>query len=111
MRLSRFLARTVPVTAAMLLLVIAGGPSGVVALAQSVTGSSSDELARVAVLPFTNISGQPDDEWIGAGIAESIRTDLASAASRVTVGQDVADVTADLLAVARRLPRLNASFW
>ena len=55
------------------------------------------------MLPFTNISGQPDDEWIGAGIAESIRTDLASAASRVTVGQDVADVTADLLAVARRL--------
>ena len=103
MRLSRFLARTVPVTAAMLLLVIAGGPSGVVALAQSVTGGSSDELARVAVLPFTNISGQPDDEWIGAGIAASLRADLASAASTATVVQDVTQGTADLLAAGRRL--------
>ena len=31
----------------------------------------------VAVVPFTNISGQPDDDWIGAGIAETVTADLA----------------------------------
>ncbi len=103
MRLSRFLARTVLVTAAILLLVVAGGRRGVVVLAQTVTGGSADEIARVAVVPFTNISGQPDDEWIGAGIAESIRADLVGEPSTVTVGQDVRQATADLLVAGRRL--------
>ena len=30
----------------------------------------------VAVVPFANVSGQPDDEWIGAGIAETVIADL-----------------------------------
>jgi TolB-like protein len=32
--------------------------------------------STVAVLPFANISGQPQDDWIGAGIAESVLADL-----------------------------------
>ena len=30
----------------------------------------------VAVVPFTNISGDPSDDWIGAGIAETVTADL-----------------------------------
>ena len=32
--------------------------------------------SAVAVLPFENISGQPQDDWLGAGIAESVLADL-----------------------------------
>ena len=28
----------------------------------------------VEIHPFDNLSGQPDDDWIGAGIAESLAT-------------------------------------
>jgi adenylate cyclase len=31
----------------------------------------------IAVLPFTNLSGDPDQEYFGDGIAEDILTDLA----------------------------------
>ena len=92
-----------PVTLAILLFVVVGGRRGVVVLAQTVTGGSADEIARVAVVPFTNISGQPDDEWIGTGIAESIRADLVGEPSTVTVGQDIRQATADLLVAGRRL--------
>ena len=30
----------------------------------------------VVVVPFANISGQPDDDWIGTGIAETVTADL-----------------------------------
>ena len=99
----RLPVRTAPVTLAILLIVSAGGLDRAVAQTQPVTRGSSDEIARVAVLPFTNISGQPDDEWIGAGIAESIRADLVGEPSTVIVGQDVRQATADLLAAGRRL--------
>ena len=103
MKSFRSLMRTAPVILAILLLVVAGGRRGVAAQAQTVTDGSSDEIARVAVVPFTNLSGQPDDEWIGAGIAESLRTDLVGEPSTITVGQDITQATADLLAAGRRL--------
>ena len=30
----------------------------------------------VAIAPFTNVSQQPQDDWIGAGISEAVATDL-----------------------------------
>jgi TolB-like protein len=33
----------------------------------------------IAILDFQNLSGNPDDEWIGSGIAESLAADLARA--------------------------------
>ncbi|GIS97982.1 MAG: hypothetical protein CM1200mP25_2190 [Acidobacteriota bacterium] len=30
----------------------------------------------VVILPFTNISGAPADDWLSVGIAESIRVDV-----------------------------------
>ena len=40
---------------------------------------------RVAVLPFVNISGLPDDDWIGAGFAETVAVDLERVASLAAV--------------------------
>ena len=31
---------------------------------------------RVAILPFVNISGAPGDDWIGAGIAETLAVEF-----------------------------------
>ena len=42
----------------------------------------------VAVFPFTNISGQPDDDWIGAGIAETVTADLAQFGELSVVGRE-----------------------
>ena len=41
----------------------------------------------VAVVPFTNLSRQATDEWIGAGIAETVSSDLRNLGVRV-VGDD-----------------------
>ena len=43
--------------------------------ANETSGASLDPGA-VAVLPFANISGDPSDDWIGAGIADTISADL-----------------------------------
>ncbi len=50
-----------------------------VRLGTTVSGQANTAQAAtesVAVLPFTNITGVPEDDWIGAGIAESVATDL-----------------------------------
>ena len=56
------------------------------------SGQPSVDLgASVAVLPFTNISGDPTDEWIGEGIAETVTTDFLQASLLVVDRQMVAD--------------------
>ena len=40
---------------------------------------------QVAVLPFVNISGLADDDWIGAGFAETVAVDLERVASLAAV--------------------------
>ena len=45
----------------------------------------------VAVVPFTNITGLPADEWIGAGIAETVAVDLERAADLATVAGEAAE--------------------
>ena len=42
----------------------------------------------VVVFPFTNISGQPDDGWIGAGIAETVTADLEQFGELSVVGHE-----------------------
>ena len=39
----------------------------------------------VVVLPFTNISGAPADEWLRVGIAESIRVDVSAASGFISL--------------------------
>ena len=40
---------------------------------------------RVAVVPFANITGAPEDDWIGAGVAATVAVDLERVASVATV--------------------------
>ena len=42
----------------------------------------------VAVVPFTNISGQSGDDWIGVGIAETVTADLEHATTLSIIGQE-----------------------
>ena len=65
------------------LLVAALAASGPMAHAQGVAPGAAVEQASadlsrraVAVIPFANLSGRPGDDWIGAGIAETIAADL-----------------------------------
>ena len=43
----------------------------------------------VIVLPFENLSGQAADDWIGAGIAETVASDLRAAGATVLVADSV----------------------
>ena len=43
----------------------------------------------VAVIPFINISGQPGEDWIGAGIAETVVADLKGVATLSVIDPDV----------------------
>ncbi len=58
---------------------------------------SAQEPRTLAVAPFTNISAEPANDWIGSGIAETISTDLGDAAgidvlSRAVVAGAVANL-------------------
>ena len=43
----------------------------------------------VAVVPFVNISGQPSDDWIGSGIAETVPADLQRVGALSVIGREV----------------------
>lgn len=73
-----------------------GGPgSGVrtgsgVAVAGTVgptTGASPAECCLVAVMAFSNITGEPADDWIGSGIAETVTADLKAVKGVQVVGR------------------------
>ena len=71
-------------------------------LAWSVPATAqSDE--PVLVLPFTNLSSQPTDTWIGIGIADSLTVDLENLGLSVLSGP-VLDETLDLLNSSTRVP-------
>ena len=73
--------------------------------------------ASVAVMPFSNITGDPNDAWIGAGIAETLMADLQRAHGFTVIDPEfvtgamhamgltarTSDGEAALLAVARRV--------
>ena len=48
---------------------------------------------RIIVLPFRNISGDPETEWIGVGIAEALTTDLPRTGDTAVVGRDAVAAT------------------
>ena len=45
--------------------------------------ASAQPADTVVVVPFTNVSRQPADDWIGAGLAETIAADLRNAGLNV----------------------------
>ena len=46
-------------------------------------------LERLAILPFENISGAPGDDWIGAGIAETLATETQEPAAFEVIGLEL----------------------
>jgi len=46
---------------------------------------SDGEDTPVVILPFTNISGAPADDWLSVGIAESIRVDVSAASGFISL--------------------------
>ena len=61
---------------------------------QAAGGSTVGQLPKrakfekaVAVMTFSNITREPDDEWIGSGIAETVTTDLKSVKGLTVIGR------------------------
>lgn len=50
-----------------------------VGLVASVLPAAGQRSTTVVVVPFTNVSQRPADDWIGAGIAETVSADLQNA--------------------------------
>ena len=55
--------------------------SSVPAVAQDRETRAADRPGSIGVRPFANLSGDPADAWIGAGIAEAISADLVAGAT------------------------------
>ena len=87
-------------TSRLLLLTVAlGGTLSAPAAAQDpIPGRSpGDAPLRIAVGPFTNITGAEDDAWVGAGIAETLRVELELGTGRWTVYS--CDLTKEYVAI------------
>ena len=73
------------------LCLLLSGPTLVCLLVTSALGAQQDAASarpeRVAILPFVNISGAPDDAWIGAGIAESLVVEFQNRSSLQVFGR------------------------
>ncbi|HIE91828.1 MAG TPA: hypothetical protein EYQ83_02750 [Acidobacteria bacterium] len=74
--------------------------------AQTAPTASSGTLA---VERFLNISGSPDDEWMGSGIAETLAADLTDTGLLVIVATDAAGNTGARWVVTGRYQRLGDS--
>src|ERR687886_1429629 len=56
--------------------------------AQAAPRAAIAELPSIAVLPFTNMSGDPDDEYFADGMAEEIITGLAQCSGLAVVARN-----------------------
>ena len=63
-----------------------------VLLIAPIAPAQSREPDTISVSPFANISGAPEDAWIGAGIAETVTADLTSASGIPVVRSPSRDV-------------------
>ena len=52
------------------------------------SGTIDMSSGSVAVIPFTNISRNEADDWIGDGIAETVTADLASQGNLTVIAQE-----------------------
>ena len=70
---------------ALSLSLVAAATAGLGAQTRSATAEVMDD--RVVVTPFTNISGAPEDEWIAAGIAATLASELERGGDLRVVGR------------------------
>ena len=91
-------------------------PSAVAA--QGNTPASVDEIPlrprTVVVVPFVNISGDPDIDWLGTGIAQTVTADLEQFRDLFVIGReglarDLSDTTDDMS--AREVARERGISW
>ena len=73
--------------------VVAGAASVAPSLPASASASplpspASQACRVVAVMPFANITGRPDDDWIGTGIAETVTADLKAIRGLTVIGSE-----------------------
>lgn len=80
-----------------------GGEAG----AGLVTPAPEDEAPSIAVLPFTNMSGDPEQDYFSDGISEDIITDLSKIGGLMVVARNSAFAykgrTVDIRVVGREL--------
>ena len=86
--------------------------------AQGDAATSADEVplrpGTVVVVPFANISGDPDIDWLGTGIAQTVTADLEQFQDLSVIGQeglarDLSDTTDDMS--AREVARERGISW
>ena len=85
------LAAQAATTLAVMTVVLASGTRSTLAAlraSERPRQATSDAADRVAVLTFSNISGDPVDDWIGAGITATVTADLGRAGELVVIGHD-----------------------
>ena len=85
---------TVGAAAAMVVVVLAAvgffalrsrsGPSG----AEGETAAAPAHVVSLAILPFANVSGNTELDWLGPGLAEMLRTDVGQSAELRVVSSD-----------------------
>ena len=101
-------------------LVLTASQAGLHAQSERLASGETAALdpGAVVVLPFVNISGDPADEWIGLGIAETVTADLDPLAAVTVVGIASAldpirpeDVDAGDETGARELGRSRGASW
>ena len=91
-------------TARIALCIVTGGLASVAVRAQV------EPPVAVAVLPFANISGVPEDDWIGAGMAETVTAELHGRAWLTPIGRGAVLEAALALAVSGGAADSNARF-
>ena len=97
--------RLTTLAVALFILATLARPSAVEA--QGGAPASADEIPlrprTVVVVPFVNISGDPDIDWLGTGIAQTVTADLEqfrdlSVIGREGLARDLSDTTDDMSA-------------
>ena len=71
---------------------------------QSVGVPPSNGTDVVAVIPFDNISGAPGNDWIGAGIAETLMADLQDATTVDVIARDAVSEAMDTIGFTGAVP-------
>ncbi len=71
-------------TAATLVVLAAAGAAG----QPHAAPRPAPAVRTITVLPFTNVTGAPTDQWIGAGIAETLAAELTAAPTTAFVPAD-----------------------
>lgn len=93
-----------------------GGDSAQIAQANTPEVGAKDDAPSVAVLPFTNMSGEPEQVYFSDGISEDIITDLSKVSGLIVIARNSSFAykgkTPDIRAVGRERIRLtpNADF-